>query len=109
MRKYQKAAVVMAMLGSASFLGAGVSQAADGNDGNGLYTEITPTNACSTPGATYGGLISLLNGPIGLGLLGSVSQGNQATTCATEAQSIVGLPQSSTPAAAPAVEAVPAG
>ena len=31
MRKYQKAAVVMAMLGSVSFLGAGVGHAADGD------------------------------------------------------------------------------
>ncbi|MGY3201770.1 hypothetical protein [Streptomyces sp. TE5632] len=30
MRKYQKAAVVMAMLGSVGFLGAGVSHAGDG-------------------------------------------------------------------------------
>ncbi|MGJ3559579.1 hypothetical protein ACR6C2_16420 [Streptomyces sp. INA 01156] len=32
MRKYQKAAVVMAMLGSVGFLGAGVSQAGDKPD-----------------------------------------------------------------------------
>ncbi|MGW3723873.1 hypothetical protein [Streptomyces sp. NPDC000851] len=31
MRKYQKAAVVMAMLGSVSFLGAGVGNAANGD------------------------------------------------------------------------------
>jgi hypothetical protein len=32
MRKYQKAAVAMAMLGSVSFLGAGVGNAADGDE-----------------------------------------------------------------------------
>ncbi|MFF4830569.1 hypothetical protein [Streptomyces sp. NPDC001315] len=43
MRKYQKAAVVMAMLGSVSFLGAGVSQA---HGGDGFKVDNTQTNAC---------------------------------------------------------------
>ncbi|MER5749859.1 hypothetical protein [Streptomyces sp. NPDC002088] len=43
MRKYQKAAVIMAMLGSVSFLGAGVSQA---HGGDGVDVDSTQTNAC---------------------------------------------------------------
>jgi hypothetical protein len=44
MRKYQKAAVVMAMLGSVSFLGAGVSQAYGGDK---LDVDSTQTNSCA--------------------------------------------------------------
>ncbi|MEU6180745.1 hypothetical protein [Streptomyces coeruleorubidus] len=44
MRKYQKAAVVVAMLGSVSFMGAGVSHAGDGKE---LEVKSTQTNSCS--------------------------------------------------------------
>ncbi|WP_030236938.1 MULTISPECIES: hypothetical protein [unclassified Streptomyces] len=45
MRKYQKAAVVAAMLGSVSFLGAGVSHA--GDDGHKLKLDSDQTQLCS--------------------------------------------------------------
>jgi hypothetical protein len=44
MRKYQKAAVVAAVLGSVSFLGAGVSQA-DGGD-PALKVDSSQSNSC---------------------------------------------------------------
>ncbi|MEU7716940.1 hypothetical protein [Streptomyces tibetensis] len=43
MRKFQKAAVVAAMLGSVSFLGAGVSQA---DDAPALEVDSTQANSC---------------------------------------------------------------
>src|SRR3954447_25892097 len=46
MRKYQKAAVVMAMLGSVSFLGAGVSQA-HGDDDATFKLENKQNQSCS--------------------------------------------------------------
>ncbi|MFC8147615.1 hypothetical protein ACFUKV_38620 [Streptomyces paradoxus] len=45
MRKYQKAAVVAAMLGSVSFLGAGVSQAYGGDKPN-VDIKSVQSNAC---------------------------------------------------------------
>ncbi|KOV98706.1 hypothetical protein ADK65_20395 [Streptomyces sp. NRRL B-1140] len=45
MRKYQKAAVVAAMLGSVSFLGAGVSQAYGGDKPN-VDIDSVQSNAC---------------------------------------------------------------
>ncbi|MDQ0748565.1 hypothetical protein QF034_002796 [Streptomyces africanus] len=45
MRKYQKAAVVAAMLGSVSFLGAGVSHA--GDEGHKLKLDSDQTQVCS--------------------------------------------------------------
>ncbi|MGW3723874.1 hypothetical protein [Streptomyces sp. NPDC000851] len=46
MRKYQKAAVVMAMLGSVSFLGAGVGHA-DGGGHDGFKFDNKQHNYCS--------------------------------------------------------------
>ncbi|MGW7255729.1 hypothetical protein [Streptomyces sp. NPDC054834] len=47
MRKYQKAAVVMALLGSVSFLGAGTSQAHGDEDGGKFKLDNKQTNLCS--------------------------------------------------------------
>ena len=44
MRKYQKVAVVAAMLGSVSFLGAGVSQA---HEGEGIKLDSKQNQSCS--------------------------------------------------------------
>ncbi|WP_033314158.1 hypothetical protein RFN58_15815 [Streptomyces iakyrus] len=52
MRKYQKAAVVMAMLGSVSFLGAGVGHAAGGDDK--IKIDNDQTQACSQNDETTG-------------------------------------------------------
>ncbi|MGW7255728.1 hypothetical protein [Streptomyces sp. NPDC054834] len=51
MRKYQKAAVVAAMLGSVGFLGAGVSQA-HGDDGATVKLDNKQNQSCSADG-TY--------------------------------------------------------
>ncbi|MEU5598230.1 hypothetical protein [Streptomyces sp. NPDC020298] len=52
MRKFQKAAVVVAMLGSVSFLGAGVSQAHD-DDGK-FRLDNKQNQACSQNDTTQG-------------------------------------------------------
>ncbi|MEU0171181.1 hypothetical protein [Streptomyces iakyrus] len=52
MRKYQKAALVAAMLGSVSFLGAGVGHAAGGDEKFKLENE--QTQACSQNDSTQG-------------------------------------------------------
>jgi hypothetical protein len=71
MRKYQKAAVVMAMLGSVSFLGAGVGHADGGgdefNNKQSAYcsadnTDITGTEAADTDTTTNSGVAFIDNG-----------------------------------------------
>ncbi|MEW2807112.1 hypothetical protein AB0929_08340 [Streptomyces massasporeus] len=52
MRKYQKAAVVVAMLGSVSFLGAGVGHAAGGDEKFKLDNE--QAQSCSQNDSTQG-------------------------------------------------------
>ncbi|GGK46981.1 hypothetical protein [Streptomyces flaveus] len=91
MRKYQKAAVVVAMLGSVSFLGAGVSQADNGygsHNGNGYGSHKEPgvkvdtdqTNACPAySGGKSDGLIHLLNGN-NINVLGAVVNSHNAVT-----------------------------
>ncbi|MFD3501946.1 hypothetical protein ACFWWT_35280 [Streptomyces sp. NPDC058676] len=85
MRKYQKAAVVMAMLGSVSFLGAGVSQA---GDGPGVDIDTTQTNACKQSGDAGGaGLVNALNDVnVGIGILGQGVDDSVANTCANAAE-----------------------
>lgn len=46
MRKLQKVAVVAAMLGGVSFIGAGTASAAGGSDGSDI--DIRQTSSCST-------------------------------------------------------------
>ncbi|MFJ3134573.1 hypothetical protein ACIPK5_01495 [Streptomyces sp. NPDC086843] len=69
MRKYQKAAVVMAMLGSVSFLGAGASFAGEGPE---FELNNKQGNAC-TQSNTVQGLINVadVNVPIAALLAGN--------------------------------------
>ncbi|MET9758090.1 hypothetical protein ABZ016_03390 [Streptomyces sp. NPDC006372] len=65
MRKYQKAAVVAAMLGSVSFLGAGVSHA--GDEGHKLKLDSDQTQLCSADevnitGSETGSVFAPVNG-----------------------------------------------
>ncbi|WP_328338877.1 hypothetical protein OG873_14420 [Streptomyces violaceus] len=65
MRKYQKAAVVAAMLGSVSFLGAGVSHA--GGEDHGLKLDSDQTQLCSADevnitGSETGSVFAPVNG-----------------------------------------------
>jgi hypothetical protein len=67
MRKYQKAAVAMAMLGSVSVLGAGVGNAADGDE-KAKFTN-KQHQGCEQNGQ-YKGLISIDDVTINLDILG---------------------------------------
>ncbi|MGW7255726.1 hypothetical protein [Streptomyces sp. NPDC054834] len=69
MRKYQKAAVAVAMLGSVSFLGAGVVHAADGDS----QTKVDPkqSQTCSANESTWqGGLINVHDVNVVVNVLG---------------------------------------
>ncbi|MBT3151166.1 hypothetical protein HTV45_09740 [Streptomyces sp. CHD11] len=66
MRKFQKAAVVMAMLGSVSFLGAGISHAGDEPSAE---LNNKQTNACSQKNTTQG-LINIDDLNLALAILG---------------------------------------
>ncbi|WP_406727494.1 hypothetical protein WJ438_26785 [Streptomyces sp. GD-15H] len=83
MRKYQKAAVVMAMLGSVGFLGAGVSHAGDGHEfklGNEQATTCAQDNSSK-------GLVNIDDVNVGVGaLLGygkAESYDTNSQACAT--------------------------
>ncbi|CAL9560394.1 hypothetical protein [Streptomyces sp. Tu 3180] len=75
MRKYQKAAVVMAMLGSAGFLGAGVSHAGDGPSAE-LNNEQNTT--CVQDNSVQS-LIAIDDVNLALGLLGVGNAENTET------------------------------
>jgi hypothetical protein len=72
MRNFQKAAVVMAMLGSVSFLGAGVGHASDGGK---TKLDNDQKQAC-TQNDTQTGLIQLDDVNVSVGLLGWSQQDN---------------------------------
>ncbi|AWW39518.1 MULTISPECIES: hypothetical protein [Streptomyces] len=81
MRKYQKAAVVAAMLGSVSFLGAGVVNASDGDE----KVKITndQTQACEQNDSAQG-LINLDDVNVSVAILGLSNQDNserESVTC----------------------------
>ncbi|MEV5660146.1 MULTISPECIES: hypothetical protein [Streptomyces] len=78
MRKYQKAAVVLAMLGSAGFLGAGVSHA-----GEGPSLESKQSQNCTGEVNNQQALIGLQDTNVALNLLGvgNPAAGNTAVTC----------------------------
>lgn len=81
MRKYQKAAVVMAMLGSVGFIGAGVSHAGDEPqvELNNKQTQSCEQNDSAT------GLINIDDINLSLGILGLSQQDNSeksSVTCA---------------------------
>ncbi|MFJ8590719.1 hypothetical protein [Streptomyces sp. NPDC093598] len=67
MRKYQKAAVVVAMLGSVSFLGAGVGHASDGHK---VKVENEQDQSCTQNETTTGGLIAADDVLVGINVLG---------------------------------------
>ncbi|MEV8595294.1 hypothetical protein ACIHFC_01605 [Streptomyces sp. NPDC052013] len=73
MRKYQKAAVVMAMLGSVSFLGAGVGHA---GDDPAFKLDNKQSQSCSQNDSALG-LVNVDDVNVGVGaLLGLSSQDN---------------------------------
>ncbi|WP_409472040.1 hypothetical protein [Streptomyces sp. HC307] len=73
MRKYQKAAVVVAMLGSVSFMGAGIGQASDGDEK--VKLENKQTQSCEANESAYG-LINIDDVNVSVGLLGFSQQDN---------------------------------
>ncbi|WP_457464555.1 hypothetical protein [Streptomyces sp. TE5632] len=66
MRKYQKAAVVMAMLGSVGFLGAGVSHAGDEPQ---VQLNNKQSTTCAQDNSTEG-LINIQDVNVGIAILG---------------------------------------
>ena len=78
MRKLQKAAVVVAMLGSVGFIGAGTAVA---NDGPGKI-DVTQANECSSHDLNVDilGNVGLANGVLGNLLLGEGNPGAQTTS-----------------------------
>ncbi|MEU7056137.1 hypothetical protein [Streptomyces sp. NPDC046197] len=68
MRKYHRAAVAVAMLGSVSFLGAGVGHAADGDS----QTKADPTQnqTCSANESAWQGLVNIHDVNLVVNLLG---------------------------------------
>jgi hypothetical protein len=81
MRKYQKAAVAMAMLGSVSVLGAGVGNAADGDEKVKLHNK--QNQSCEQNGH-HKGLISIDDISLQINILGFAEQDNserKSVTC----------------------------
>ncbi|MER5210544.1 hypothetical protein ABT063_08185 [Streptomyces sp. NPDC002838] len=81
MRKYQKAAVAMAMLGSVSVLGAGVGNAADGDEKVKLNNK--QNQSCEQSGSAKG-LVNLDDVNINVAILGFAEQDNterKSVTC----------------------------
>ncbi|WP_326752820.1 hypothetical protein OIE73_13605 [Streptomyces hirsutus] len=81
MRKYQKAAVVMAMLGSVGFLGAGVSHAGDGPKAK---IDSTQNQICTGEVNNQQALVGLQDTNVAANLLlavGNPSAGNAAVSC----------------------------
>ncbi|MBL3666383.1 hypothetical protein JL475_10345 [Streptomyces sp. M2CJ-2] len=76
MRKYQKAAVVMAMLGSVGFLGAGVSHAGDEPE---VQLNNKQTTTCAQDNSTKG-LINIGDVNVSLGILAFHDQEANDTT-----------------------------
>ena len=79
MRKYQKAAVVLAMLGSAGFLGAGVSHA-----GEGPSIDSKQSQNCTGEVNNQQALVGLQDTNVAANLLlavGNPAAGNTAVTC----------------------------
>ncbi|MFF5155687.1 hypothetical protein ACFY3N_05355 [Streptomyces sp. NPDC000348] len=82
MRKYQKAAVVMAMLGSVGFLGAGVSHAGDKPE---VELNNKQSTTCAQDNSTKG-LINIEDLNVGVSILGiTQNEANDlnSVSCAT--------------------------
>ncbi|MEV5544575.1 hypothetical protein AB0L35_00325 [Streptomyces sp. NPDC052309] len=80
MRKYQRAAVVLAMLGSAGFLGAGVSHAGDGPD---FKLDSEQSQVCTGKNNTQQALVGLQEVNVALNLVGvgNPEAGGTAVSC----------------------------
>ncbi|WP_328537200.1 hypothetical protein [Streptomyces sp. NBC_00344] len=76
MRKFQKAAVVVAMLGSVGFIGAGTAFAGDGGS-----IDVKQANACRSHDLNVDvlGEVGILNGVLGNALNGEGDAGAQST------------------------------
>lgn len=82
MRKYQKAAVVVTMLGSVSLLGAGIGHASD--DGGKVKLDNKQNQTCEQNDSTTG-LINIDDINVNLAILGLAQQDNserESLTCA---------------------------
>ncbi|CAL9546196.1 hypothetical protein [Streptomyces pilosus] len=86
MRTYQKAAVVMAMLGSVSFLGAGVSFAGDEPE---VEINSSQTTSCAQDNSVQS-LIAIDDINLAVGILGLGNAENKETN-AVECASNLGL------------------
>ena len=75
MRNYQKAAVVAAMLGSVSFLGAGVGHAADGDPK--FKLENKQNQSCSAD-ESYEGLVGIDDVSVGIGAILGYTKNDQS-------------------------------
>ncbi|GAA2275767.1 hypothetical protein GCM10010415_49210 [Streptomyces atrovirens] len=80
MRKFQKAAVVVAMLGSVGFLGAGVSHAGDQPS---VKIDNDQSTSCEANDSGVGGLINVSDLQVNANILGVATQsaGNTAQEC----------------------------
>ncbi|CAM5340205.1 hypothetical protein [Streptomyces hirsutus] len=83
MRKYQKAAVVMAMLGSVGFLGAGVSHAGDGPEAE---LNNSQTTTCAQDNSKQG-LVNIDDINLAVGILGLGNAENEETNAISCASS----------------------
>ncbi|MEU1697427.1 hypothetical protein [Streptomyces hirsutus] len=83
MRKYQKAAVVMAMLGSVGFLGAGVSHAGDGPE---VELNNSQTTTCAQDNSKQG-LVNIDDINLAVGILGLGNAENEETNAISCASS----------------------
>ncbi|MFJ8590718.1 hypothetical protein [Streptomyces sp. NPDC093598] len=68
MRKYQRTVVVAAMLGSVSFLGAGVGQAADGDEK--FKLDNKQSQSCESNDSKTAGLIAIDDLNLAINILG---------------------------------------
>ncbi|MGV9251266.1 hypothetical protein [Streptomyces sp. NPDC003697] len=87
MRKYQKAAVVAAMLGSVSFLGAGVSQASGGDDPT--FKLDNKQNQSCQQNESKQGLVNVDDINVSLAVLGLSNQDNSERRSLTCTQAAV--------------------
>ncbi|MER6109802.1 hypothetical protein ACWGPD_06725 [Streptomyces hirsutus] len=85
MRKYQKAAVVMAMLGSVGFLGAGVSHAGDNPE---VELNNKQNTTCVQDNSKQG-LINIDDINLAVGILGIAQAENEETNAVSCASNFV--------------------
>ncbi|GAB1329561.1 hypothetical protein [Streptomyces sp. NPDC093260] len=78
MRKFQKAAVVVAMLGSVGFIGAGAAQAHGGDEG--LKVDSKQSQTCTGQVDTQQGLVNIQDLGIAANVLGVGNPVGKATS-----------------------------